>query len=146
MRLNSEEDYPESLQYLPFMTLAILKNSAFKDGSDVPIDQRAALHFDIDTMGLQELDLFFRPRLYRIDDMKEAEGMPDEYGAVTLPVELNLSMQEILPEYIVLLDTGRTLVMRIGESVSHNLLTQLFGSPHPENINLGSVSAICGNR
>eukprot|EP00475_Leptophrys_vorax_P021293 TRINITY_DN29000_c0_g1_i3.p1 TRINITY_DN29000_c0_g1~~TRINITY_DN29000_c0_g1_i3.p1 ORF type:complete len:703 (-),score=177.78 TRINITY_DN29000_c0_g1_i3:17-2125(-) len=54
-KLSTLNDYPPSLVNLPLATLALLKNIAFKDGADVPIETRACVQLDLNSMGLNEL-------------------------------------------------------------------------------------------
>lgn len=126
VKLEREEDYPEALRYLPFYTLSLLKNVAFKDGTDVAADPRMAALLDVGTMGISDFDLFIRPRMYRIDVLSGPEGLVDEFGGTKLPLELNLTAADITSDSVVLLDDGRHFLIRIGANASAQFLDQLF--------------------
>lgn len=124
---------------LPLMTLGLLKNVSFKDGTDVSIEARAAHHLDMNSMGLVELDLFVHPKLFRIDEFKDNEGLYDENGFLTLPPELSLTSAQLSSDSAFLLNNGRTFYLRLGRSLKPTLLTELFNISSLENLNIETL-------
>jgi protein transport protein SEC24 len=138
-KLSTLNDYPASMYNLPLSTLALLKNIAFKDGADVPIETRSVVQLDLNSMGLTELDLFVQPKIFRIDEFKGNEGLYDASGFVTLPEELYLTASSLTSDSAILLNNGRSFYLRLGRGVNSGFLQELFGIQSLEAVHLESL-------
>jgi len=118
--LETEDDYPLSLRFLPLMTLGLLKCAAFGDITDlapfVHIDRRISLIANLLHINPANLELLMRPPLYRVDELLDVdeEMLSDEY--FMLP-EHPLTIKSLKADGIFLLDNGQTFFIVIGSAV-----------------------------
>jgi len=137
------------LNVLPLMTLGLLKNGAFKEGTDVRTDTRAFLLATMYCMGIVEMETFVRPRMLPLHDMSGRVGLPKEDGrkpqqqqfgpdgtplpvppmvqSVELPAEAGLTKDVLMPSTVFLVDNGLEFLLRIGRATNPNWLASVFG-------------------
>lgn len=147
--LAREEEYPDTLRYLPMMTLCLLKCPAFKDSSSMSSDERSIALANVRSMNCQSLDTYLRPRIYPVHQLHAQEGLPDASGIVTLPVEINATAAELSFDGAYLADNGLTIFLWIGRSISPHFLQECFGmttvfSAPPDSIELMPITASSG--
>eukprot|EP00455_Lapot_gusevi_P042192 TRINITY_DN4973_c0_g1_i2.p1 TRINITY_DN4973_c0_g1~~TRINITY_DN4973_c0_g1_i2.p1 ORF type:complete len:279 (-),score=90.44 TRINITY_DN4973_c0_g1_i2:132-863(-) len=127
--LATENDYPDTLRPLPMMILALLKHPAFRDGTDVGIDQRAAILANLSIMNVTELETYVRPRLLPLHILAtdDSLGITDPYtGYVNLPPELPLSSSHLTPDGLYLLDNGMNMLLRVGNQLAADISASVF--------------------
>merc|ERR1719464_2673193 len=77
----SEDDsLPESLELFPLYTLALMKNVAFRGGTDVHPDERCQVFFNFNQMWLNKSKSFIYPSLFSLHDMQTSAGFPTEHN------------------------------------------------------------------
>ena len=141
---NEEEEnkpLPENLQLLPLYTLALLKNVAFRGGTDIHPDERISAHMDLGGMWVQGSKYFVYPRMFSIHNMEPGAGQPvhkepkgggnDSLTAgrshILLPQVLNLSVERLSSDGIFLLDNGVDMFLWVGRTVDPTCINALFG-------------------
>ena len=73
-----DADIPENLELLPVYTLAMMKNVAFRGGTDVHPDERICAQFALNSMWVDQCRDYIYPRMFSIHDMSHAAGLPFE--------------------------------------------------------------------
>jgi protein transport protein SEC24 len=73
-----DKPIPENLALLPLNTLALMKNVAFRGGTDVHPDERIQSHHLLNNMWVDKSRIFIYPRMFSIHDMEDAAGLPSE--------------------------------------------------------------------
>jgi len=159
---NGEADHdgiPSHLALLPLMTLGMLKNIAFRGGTDVHPDERCSAMQVVSSMwvGDQFKSLLY-PKMFRIDKMEPDAGSPFEEAAdgendrtgnhmptevcagptgrkVRLPQMLNLTVNALSSEGIYCLENGSDAYIWVGRQADPGLLRVLFGEESIENLN-----------
>lgn len=142
------------LNVLPLMTLGLLKNAAFKEGTEQRTDTRAFLLAAMYTMGIVEMETFVRPRMLPVHDMQERVGLAKEDKAraaaqaplpdgsvpaplvqtIELPSEAGLTAEVLRPDTVFLVDNGMDFVLRVGRQVSPAWLQSVFGVQSVEGV------------
>lgn len=139
-----DQSIPDCLQLLPLYTLAILKNVAFRGGTDVHPDERIASHMALRSMFVKDLLSFIHPRLYAIHDIDDQVGLPsddddDEVNTagrekIVLPGAINLSVERLSSEGVFLLDNGVDAFIWVGRASNPAIVSALFGVESLENV------------
>jgi protein transport protein SEC24 len=146
---NEDEDdsIPTTLELFPLYTLALMKNVAFRGGTDVHPDERSQAFFNINQMWLSESKAFIYPPLFSLHDMEPNAGYPTEDNAddtpeescagrnrVLLPSALPLTIDSLSSDGIYLVDNGIEFFLWVGREANSNLVNSLFGVPSLENV------------
>eukprot|EP00455_Lapot_gusevi_P008663 TRINITY_DN137_c0_g1_i5.p1 TRINITY_DN137_c0_g1~~TRINITY_DN137_c0_g1_i5.p1 ORF type:complete len:555 (+),score=206.08 TRINITY_DN137_c0_g1_i5:241-1905(+) len=121
---------PETLKLLPLYTLSMIKNQLLQDGQRS--DDRSFLCSHILSMPTNLCIPFVYPHLYCLNDLTDNWCVMYEDGRFTYPPLRTLSELDVVPEGILLLDTGRQLYLYLGEQVQSDLLMDLFEISDPE--------------
>lgn len=138
---SEEKAIPENLQLLPLYTLALMKNVAFRGGTDIHPDERIQAHRSLVSMWVDQSKHFIYPRLFSIHDMEDnvgysVEDLPDGGGddalvggrnRILLPAVLNLTVENLTSNGVYLLDNGIDMYLWVGRSADLNILGSLFG-------------------
>jgi protein transport protein SEC24 len=138
---SEEKTIPENLQLLPLYILALMKNVAFRGGTDVHPDERIQAHRHIVSMWTSQSKHFIYPRLFSIHDMDEnvgysVEDLPDGGGddahvagrnRILLPPVVNLSVERLTSNGVYLLDNGIDMYLWVGRATDLSILGSLFG-------------------
>ncbi len=145
---NEDKALPENLKLLPLYTLAMMKNVAFRGGTDVHPDERIQSHHLINEMWLSTSKSFIYPRLFSIHDMDPDVGYASEdtvdgddaseekfagRNRILLPHAQALTIDSLSSDGIYLLDNGIEMYFWAGRSVNPNTLNSLFGMSSLEN-------------
>ena len=148
-----EQEIPENLQLLPVYTLAMMKNVAFRGGTDVHPDERVCAQYQLNSMWVDQSRDFMYPRMFSIHDMSGSVGLPfdgHEDGSdvqvsgresILLPQVVNLTCERLSSDGIFLLDNGMQMTLWIGSGANPNLLNSLFGVSSLENVDMNQVTA-----
>lgn len=147
-----EKEIPENLTLLPLYTLAMMKNVAFRGGTDVHPDERMQAHYLLNNMWVDKSRDFIYPHMYSIHDMEDAAGHPREGDAdesendrfagrdrILLPESVNLSVERLATDGIFLLDNGIEMNLWVGRSADPILLEALFGTNSLENVDMSQI-------
>jgi protein transport protein SEC24 len=147
-----EKPIPENLELLPLNTLALMKNVAFRGGTDVHPDERTQSHHLLNTMWVDKSRSFIYPRMFAIHDMEDAAGLPIEVNPddessdhfagrenILLPESVNLSVERLTSDGIFLLDNGVEMNLWVGRSADPILLQALFGTNSLENVDMSHI-------
>jgi protein transport protein SEC24 len=138
-----EHKVPKNLQLLPLYTLSLLKNVAFRGGTDVHPDERIAAHMALSNMYVDETLAFIHPRLYAIHNMDANAGMSaneDETSEtagrnkIMLPNAMSLSVDKLSSEGVYLLDNGSDAFIWVGRACNPAVISALFDTDSLVNI------------
>ena len=135
----ADKPIPENLQLLPLYTLAMMKNVAFRGGTDVHPDERVQAHHVLNGMWVPDSIHFCYPRMFAIHDMDPNAGYPVEEGngvddervagrnRILLPSVVPLSVERLSSGGIYLLDNGVEMYLWVGREVDMTIISSLFG-------------------
>jgi len=135
---SSDKPIPENLQLLPLYTLAMMKNVAFRGGTDVHPDERVQSHHLLNGMWVPDSKHFVYPRMFAIHNMDQGAGYPVEgddapedrvegRNRILLPTVVPLSVERLSSEGIYLLDNGVEMYLWVGREADMNIVYALFG-------------------
>ena len=145
------EEIPENLELLPLYTLAMMKNVAFRGGTDVHPDERIQAHHLINQMWLDASKRFIYPRLFALHGMGPGAGYPangsaenddDKYAGraqIELPATISLSIDSLSSDGIYLLDNSVDFYIWVGRQANSNILNSLFGVSSLENVDPATI-------
>lgn len=146
---NGDKPLPDSLVLLPLYTLAMIKNVAFRGGTDVHPDERINSHMKVNSFYVKACKHFLYPRMFGIHDMPNSAGMPcasdDEESKtagrnrIVLPSLINLSADRLSSEGIYLLDNDVDFFIWIGAQADEALVQALFGVQSLENVDMNQI-------
>lgn len=155
-RQNELQDVVEQLNKLPLMSLGLLKNIAFRDSNDIRIDTRSYYLMRLCSMSIKDIERVTQPRLLRVDNttlindiglIKQEQTLvnPNQIDVtftgqsintfntlplnakVNLPDTLLLAADSVSVDSLLILDNGIEIIVRLGQSISNDILYQLFG-------------------
>lgn len=146
-----EKTIPNNLKLLPLYTLAMMKNVAFRGGTDVHPDERVQAMYSVNTMWVKRFKDFIYPKMFSLHNMSPAVGQSIEgdvppggqvAGAsrTLLPQAVNLSVERLASDGIFMIDNGFEISFWVGRSADPNLVNSLFGVPSLENVDMNQVS------
>ena len=146
-----EKPVPANLELIPLYTLAMMKNVAFRGGTDVHPDERIQAFHNIYSMWTNVSKYYIYPRLFSLHNMSADAGHPCDDDDVSdesiagrnntlLPDTLPLSVENLSSDGIYLLDNGVEMYIWVGRSADQNLVNSLFGSPTLDNVDPATVS------
>ena len=131
---------PESLQLLPLYAMALMKNPAFRGGTDVRSDERTFTMYELNNMPVSTSRAFIYPRLFALHTMPPNCGLPvpeaqaeaeDVMTAgpdkIRIPPVINLSVERLSSDGIFLLEDSLKLYMWIGRATAPAILSSLLG-------------------
>jgi len=148
-----EKEIPPNLQLLPLYTMALMKNVAFRGGTDIHPDERVQAIQLLANMWVSDSKYFMYPRMFSIHDMDHLAGKPSEnevqvedsnvYAGrnhVCLPKVVNLSVERLSSDGIFLLDNGVEMFVWVGRTVDAGVMMNLFGLESLEGLDTSQVS------
>ena len=137
---SDDKPIPENLQLLPLYTLAMMKNVAFRGGTDVHPDERIQSHYFLNGMWVDASKKFVYPRLFALHDMEASDGHsvgvdvddPETdrvagRNRIRLPKSVNLSVDRLTSNGVFLLDNGIEMYLWVGRMADMNIMASLFG-------------------
>lgn len=142
---------PDSLQLLPLYIMSLLKNSALRGGTDLSVDERAFLQYELNNMPVELSRVFIYPRMFALHNMPPEAGLSaskDEgensvedvsTSHIVLPPVINLSIERLQCDGVFLLDDALTLYLWVGRSVPHEILESLFGISSMEGVDCNQL-------
>mmetsp|Transcript_52422 Transcript_52422/g.126887 ORF Transcript_52422/g.126887 Transcript_52422/m.126887 type:complete len:1184 (+) Transcript_52422:261-3812(+) len=148
-----DDSLPESLQLFPLYTLALMKNVAFRGGTDVHPDERVQAWYYINQMWLDRSKPFIYPRLFSLHDMDPDAGYPVETDQLDelsddlyagrsytrLPQALPLTIESLSSNGLYLLDNGVEFGVWVGREAPQHHVQALFGVPSLDNYDANSL-------
>ncbi len=147
-----EKKMPDNLKLLPLYTLGLMKNVAFRGGTDVNPDERITAHMLLSSMFIEETLSFIHPRLYSIHNMDSQAGLPandddvdkDENktagrNMILLPKPINLSVERLTSEGVYLLDNGTDSFIWVGRASDAATNNALFGVDSLDGVDIYKV-------
>jgi protein transport protein SEC24 len=146
---------PDNLKLLPLYTLAMMKNVAFRGGTDVHPDERVQAMHRLTGMGVTESKHFVYPRMFSLHGMSPCAGLPSNAAPspdydeskvagrdrIELPRLLNLTVDRLSSNGIFLLDNGVDMFLWVGRSSDPAILNSLFGTNSLEGVDMSQVSS-----
>jgi protein transport protein SEC24 len=137
-----DDSLPESLELFPMYILAMMKNVAFRGGTDVHPDERVQAFYHINQMWVDKSKTFIYPKLFALHTMEEDVGYPNEDASddapedtyagrsnIILPKVLTLTIDSLCSDGIYLLDNGVEFFFWVGREAYQNYVESLFGVP-----------------
>ena len=150
---NEKKSIPENLKLLPLYTLALMKNVAFRGGTDVHPDERVHAMHRLNGMDVGDSKHFIYPRMFSLHDMSASAGLPSNtvpsddnrkkvagHDRIELPRVLNLTVDRLASNGIFLLDNGVDMFLWLGRSSDPAILNSLFGTNSLEGVDMSQVS------
>ena len=144
---DQDDSIPPSLELFPLYTLALMKNVAFRGGTDVHPDERVQAFFHINKMWLDKSKSFVYPPLFSLHDMEPAAGYTSEEKVddeqddscagrdrIVLPSALPLTIDSLSSNGIYLVDNGVEFYLWVGREANSSYVNALFGVPSLENV------------
>lgn len=145
---------PDNLKLLPLYTLAMMKNVAFRGGTDIHPDERVQAHHVLNGMWVDDAKHFIYPRMFAIHDMDEDMGHPLEdetpddedmdlfagRNNIMLPPLVSLSVERLTSDGVYLLDNGVEMFLWAGRTADMNVISSLFGVHSLEDTDPNQVS------
>ncbi|KAG8846854.1 COPII coat Sec23p-Sfb3p heterodimer component [Tulasnella sp. 330] len=118
---------PESYKLLPVLGNAMLKTKALKGGF-VSSDVRSSTHHHILSEGVTPTISRLYPRIISVHNLPQKVGIPDPgTGRLTLAYRTPASYAYLEADGAYLLDNGEVTILWLGNSVSPQILLDLFG-------------------
>ncbi|KAG7390574.1 hypothetical protein PHYPSEUDO_007514 [Phytophthora pseudosyringae] len=146
---------PESLQLLPLYIMSLLKNSTLRGGTDLSVDERAFLQYELNNMPVELSRVYIYPRMFALHNMPPEVGLPaaeDEAAegadgassakSIVLPPVINLSIERLQCDGVFLLDDTLSLYLWVGRSAPPELLESLFGVPSMEGVDCNQLKLL----
>ena len=141
---------PDNLKLLPLYTLALMKNVAFRGGTDVHPDERVQARHRLTGMDVKDSKHFIYPRMFSLHDMSSSAGLPSNAAPsdddklagrdnIELPRVLNLTVDRLASNGIFLLDNGVDMFLWVGRSSDPAILNSLFGTNSLEGVDMSRV-------
>jgi len=146
-----DDSLPPALELFPLYTLALMKNVAFRGGTDVHPDERLQAFFNINQMWLNQSKSFVYPPLFSLHDMQPNAGYPssedddddsddipeDSFAGrnrVLLPNALPLTIDSLSSDGIYLVDNGVDFYLWVGRQANATYVNELFGVHSLDNV------------
>jgi protein transport protein SEC24 len=142
-----DDSLPPALELFPLYTLALMKNVAFRGGTDVHPDERSQAFFNINQMWVNKSKSFIYPPLFSLHDMQPNAGYSSEENTddaledsfagrdrIVLPNALPLTIDSLSSDGIYLVDNGIEFYLWIGREAHANYVNALFGVHSLENV------------
>ena len=151
---NNDEDkpLPENLELIPLYTLALMKNVAFRGGTDVHPDERVQAHHLLNHMWIPTSKRFIYPKLFALHNMNPNAGYPAEKNGddedddkiagrnrIQLPDVVSLTVDNLSSNGIYLLDNGVDMFVWVGRSANQMEVNALFGTPSLESVDPNQI-------
>ncbi|KXS10725.1 hypothetical protein M427DRAFT_158893 [Gonapodya prolifera JEL478] len=118
---------PSNLKLLPLLTLATLKNIAFRPGPQIPSDLRSSALALMYHYPLEMVIATLHPRLYALHVLPPQAGLPGSDGLLVLPPMMNLGSDRLERHGVYLLDNGREIFLYVSKLADPQLIQALFG-------------------
>ena len=114
---------PESLKLLPLYALSLTKNALLRAGTEIRVDERAALMAQACRMPIGCSVAFIYPRLFKLHELADDVGDPTaDSWAPTLPTPQPLMLEKIDSDGAYLIDDATNLYILIGRGVPQQFL------------------------
>lgn len=142
-----DDSIPPELELFPLYTLALMKNVAFRGGTDVHPDERTQSFFNINQMWLNKSKSYVYPPLFSLHDMQPSAGYSSEeklddpqedscagHDRILLPNVLPLTIDSLSSDGIYLVDNGVEFYLWVGREANSHYVNGLFGVHSLDNV------------
>uniref|UniRef100_M4BN79 Gelsolin-like domain-containing protein n=1 Tax=Hyaloperonospora arabidopsidis (strain Emoy2) TaxID=559515 RepID=M4BN79_HYAAE len=145
---------PESMQLLPLYIMSLMKNSVLRGGTDLSVDERTFVQYELNNMPVELSRVFIYPRMFALHNMPPEAGLPaaeaqtteDAQGtdatSIVLPPVVNLTIERLQCDGVFLLDDALSLYLWVGRSAPPELLESLFGVPSMEGLDCSQLKLL----
>ncbi|KAI9922902.1 hypothetical protein PsorP6_000166 [Peronosclerospora sorghi] len=142
---------PESMQLLPLYIMSLLKNWTLRGGTDLSVDERAFLQYELNNMPVELSPVFIYPRMFALHNMPPEAGLPaekdlssegNEPNSIVLPPVISLSIERLQCDGVFLLDDTLSLYIWVGRSAPSEFLESLFGIPSLEGVDCSQLKLL----
>ncbi|CAH0476684.1 unnamed protein product [Peronospora belbahrii] len=145
---------PETMQLLPLYIMSLLKNPTLRGGTDLAVDERTFLQYELNNMPVELSRVFIYPQMFALHNMPPEVGLPTrevqtvegidgvDATSVVLPSILNLSIERLQCDGLFLLDDTLSLYLWVGRSASPELLESLFGVSSMEGVDCSQLKLL----
>jgi protein transport protein SEC24 len=156
-----DKGIPPHLELLPLMTMGLLKNTAFRGGTDVHPDERCASFHLISNLWVDERGkAYFYPRMFRVDQLRSDDGLPASSDDATIPSNeahnmhsevfageerirlpsmMDLTVERLNSNGVYCLENGQDAFLWVGRQAEPSLVNDLFSVESLENIDYTQV-------
>eukprot|EP01135_Chromosphaera_perkinsii_P009393 Nk52_evm69s1737 gene=Nk52_evmTU69s1737 len=110
---------PEALKLMPVYTNCLLKNDAFRSGTDLTIDDRMTACIKLISLGVAGSIPFFYPRVLPLHTLQPNES--------SLPAMIRGSYERLEDNGVYLVENGNCIFIWIGRGVEPTWLEKVFG-------------------
>lgn len=118
---------PRSLRLLPLYILALLKNVAFRSGTNTRLDDRVYAMCQMKTLPLSNLIQLIYPDLYPVLSLDQYEEILIDGMHVAIPPRLHLSAEKVSSQGVFLLDAGDQMLLLVGRAVPPMFCENILG-------------------
>lgn len=148
---DEDDPLPENLKLLPLYFMSLVKNVAFRGGTDIHPDERIqAMHY-LKSIWITEGNLYIYPKMFSIHNMNDQAGRPSPdknseahevagRDRILLPDVLNMSVDRLQSDGIFLVYNSADMYLWVGRSVNPVTMNSLFGVDSLDNANSSMVS------
>lgn len=120
----------ENLSLLPVFTSALLKNVAFRHGN-IPSDIRSFAMSVLYGSPIENSLAYIYSKLYAIHRLDANTGLPvPNTSDVYMPPRMNLTVQNLSPDGIFLLENSQDIMLWISRGSNPELINALFQKPY----------------
>jgi len=114
---------PESLKLLPLYALSLTKNALLRAGTEVRVDERAALMANACRLPVGCSVAFVYPRLFALHTLGDDVGQPTTDAACpTLPAPLPLMLEKLDHDGAYLIEDATSMYLWVGRGVQQGFL------------------------
>uniref|UniRef100_A0A4W3H6X8 SEC24 homolog A, COPII coat complex component n=1 Tax=Callorhinchus milii TaxID=7868 RepID=A0A4W3H6X8_CALMI len=129
---------PASLQLFPLYVLSLLKQKAFRTGTNTRLDDRLFCMCEVKYQPVAYLMLMVHPSLYKVDNLSDEGCMHINEKTVPQPPILQLSVEKLSRDGAFLMDAGCVLFLWVGKNCGSHFVNQVLGvsnySSIPQNM------------
>jgi len=151
---NDTKPIPANLRLLPLYTLALMKNVAFRGGTDIHPDERVHAMHRLTGMWVADSKHFVYPRMFSLHDMGPSAGLPSAAAPdeddisndkvagrdrIELPRLLSLTVDRLASNGLFLLDNGLDMFLWVGREADSAILNSLFGTNSLEGVEMSQI-------
>ncbi|KAJ1341577.1 hypothetical protein BSLG_003850 [Batrachochytrium salamandrivorans] len=133
---------PDNLKLMPVLTLAMIKNLAFRSSTTIPTDLRSYMMSLLYVFSPELIQVNMYPRFWNIDMLLSHPemGLLGQDEQLVFPPLLSLTSEKLDRQGIYLLENGLDMFMWIGKTANPLLCSAIFGKPTPEAIETGKTT------
>ncbi|TPX31402.1 hypothetical protein SmJEL517_g05242 [Synchytrium microbalum] len=120
---------PENLKLLPMLIMGIIKNLAFRQGTNIPSDMRYFMLGMLYTISTDLNTVMLAARFFAIHAMSAERGTVGPDGKTIMPNLINLSSERLDRSGLFMLENGLEIFIWVGRAVPPELCQAIFDKP-----------------